>query len=329
MGIPLARTRLCKAARHCEDRRSAVFAYFRNPIGWGELVKRAVVDAFDDGCPGLAAQLAFYFLLALFPALLFLVGLLSFFPLSPALIAALERLDLILPPAALALVRQVLEEAFAGVHGGLVTLAIAGALWSSSSATTAIITALNTAYDIEEWRPCWTRRLIAVALTLGLSVFGVLAFALVVGGHDLMQWAAATIGIGDVIARVGTVPQWIAAMVLIVVAVDLVYYFAPNADSEWVWVTPGAVMATALWLAASLGFKLYVENFSGYGAVPGAIGGVVVLMLWFYLCGFALLLGAELNAEIDKAMPHRQREAEKPGRRKKIGPAAEHADRVA
>jgi membrane protein len=109
--------------------------------------------------------------------------------------------------------------------------------------------------------------------------------------------------------------------------VDLVYYLAPNADTEWVWVTPGALLATALWLATSVGFRLYVRNFSDYTAVYGAIGSVIVLLLWLYLSGFALLVGAELNAEIDKAIPERDdpAQAEAEGRKKRIGPAAEKA----
>ena len=123
-------------------------------------------------------------------------------------------------------------------------------------------------------------------------------------------------------ASVWSIAQWVIALVLVVVAVDLVYYFAPNADNKWVWVTPGSLLATVLWLVASGAFKLYVQNFGSYTAVHGAIGTIIVLMLWFYLSGLALLIGAELNAEIDKAIaPHRPR-----GRsgRRAIGPAAEN-----
>jgi membrane protein len=196
-----------------------------------------------------------------------------------------------------------------------------GAIWSSSSAVTAIITALNRAYDIEEWRPWWKRRIIAIALTVALAVFVVLALVFVVGGGDLAAWVARMIGAGDLFASIWSIAQWALALTLVVLAVDLVYYFAPNADNKWVWVTPGSVLATALWLIASAAFKLYVENFGSYTAVHGAIGTIIVLMLWFYLSGFALLVGAELNAEIDKEIaPHRPR-----GRsgRRAIGPAAE------
>jgi membrane protein len=301
-----------------------VFAYFRAPLDWRELARRTMADTFADDCPGLAAQLAFYFLLAVFPALLFLVSLLGYLPLNATLGTAVAQLEAVVPQEVVSLIREQIEQVLAGGHGGLLTLGIVGAIWSSSSAVTAIITALNRAYDIEDWRPWWKRRIIAIALTVALAVFVVLALVFVVGGGDLASWVARMIGAGDLFASIWSIAQWAIALTLVVLAVDLVYYFAPNADNKWAWVTPGSVLATALWLVASAAFKLYIENFGSYTAVHGAIGTIIVLMLWFYLSGFALLVGAELNAEIDKEIaPHRPR-----GRsgRRAIGPAAEYAD---
>jgi len=299
-----------------------MFAYFRAPVPWTELARRTVVDTLDDGCPGLAAQLAFYFLLALFPALLFLVALLAYLPVDDTLLGTLSELDRVLPNQVLALIREQLQRLLAGEHGGIITFAVAGALWSSSSAVTAIISALNHAYDVTEWRSWWKRRLIAIALTIALAIFVVLAFVLVVGGRELAGWVAARIGAGDVFATAWSIAVWPIALSLVVIAMDVVYYFAPNAETDWVWVTPGALLATALWLIASFGFRAYVQNFASYEAVYGAIGGFIVLMLWFYLSAFALLVGAELNAEIDKALPVPAAAREGEGR-KKIGPAAE------
>jgi membrane protein len=152
----------------------------------------------------------------------------------------------------------------------------------------------------------------------------VIAFGLVVGGVDLARWVAAHVGAGHAFALVWVVAQWPLAFLLVVFVVDLVYYVAPNADTEWVWITPGSLLATGLWLLASIGFKVYVQNFSNYSAVYGAIGSVIVLMLWFYMSGFALLIGAELNAEIDKALDARTARPEGSERRR-IGPAADRA----
>jgi membrane protein len=301
-----------------------LFAYFRAPISWRELARRTIADTFEDDCPGLAAQLAFYFFLAVFPALLFLVSLLAYVPLGATLGEAVTRLEAILPAEIVSLIREQIDEIAAGSHGGLLTIGIAGAIWSSSSAVTAIISALNRAFDLEEWRPWWKRRVLAVLLTVAFAVFVVLAFAFVVGGAALAEWLAGQIGAGETFAAVWAVVQWPLAFALVVIAVDLVYYFAPNAETEWVWLTPGSLLATTLWLVASAGFKVYVQNFGSYSAVHGAIGTVIVLMLWLYLSGLALLVGAELNAEIDKALapaPQPQR----PGQRKAIGPAAQRS----
>jgi membrane protein len=301
-----------------------VFAYFRAPLGWGELARRTAADTLEDGVPGLAAQLAFYFFLAVFPTLLFLVSLLSYLPVEPAIGAVLTDLEAFLPSDVLALVREHIDQVLAGNSGGLMTFAIAGAIWSSSTAMTAIISALNRAYDIQESRAWWRTRLLAVGLTITLALFVVIAFGLVVGGADLGRWIAEQVGAGEIFALTWAVAQWPVALLLVVFAVDLVFYLAPNADTEWVWITPGSLLATALWLLASVGFKVYVQNFSNYAAVYGAIGSVIVLLLWFYMSGFSLLVGAELNAEIDRALDaegSRQAATEK----KKIGPAADKA----
>jgi membrane protein len=113
------------------------------------------------------------------------------------------------------------------------------------------------------------------------------------------------------------------AFFFVVFAIDLVYYLAPNTDTEWVWITPGSVLATALWLLTSLGFKWYLQYVSNIAVVQGAIGSVIVLLLWLFLSGLVILIGAELNAEIDQAMPTRDERPQIPERRKKIGPAAE------
>jgi membrane protein len=298
-----------------------MLTYFRRPLPWAELARRTIADTFEDDCPGLAAQLAFYFFLSVFPAMLFLVALLGYLPIDARLGSAIEELEALLPGEIVGFLRQQVDVALAGGQGELLTLGIVAAIWSSSSAVTAIITALNRAYDISEWRPWWQRRLIAIAITIALAVFVVVAFAFVVGGADLATWVATRLGLSEGLARTWMIVQWLLAIALVITAVDLVYYFAPNADTPFVWITPGALLATGLWLLTSFGLKLYVENVSAYTALPGAIGAVIVVLLWLYLSGLALLVGAELNAEIDKALHPAQ--PQPLGAPKKIGPAAD------
>jgi membrane protein len=306
-----------------------VFVYFRAPLPWRELARRTIVDTFRDGCPGLAAQLAFYFLLALFPALLVIISFLTYLPIDGAIAAALARLEPLLPVEVLEVVRREVDQLLHGSARGLLTLALAGALWSSSSAMTAVITTLNTAYDIEEWRPWWQTRLVAIALSLALAFFTVAALVIVVSGADLGRTMAGALSVGEVFPEIWSVLRWPIALAFVVFAIDLVYHFAPNAETRWVWVSPGSLLATGLWLLTSLGFKLYLQHVSNLAVVYGAIGSAIVLMLWLYLSGFALLIGAELNAEIDRALPERDVGPQSRERRKKIGPAATEAARPA
>jgi membrane protein len=280
-----------------------VFAQFRLPIGWAELLKRTYREFFDDNCLGLAAQLAFYFFLALFPALLFLVSLIGFLEVKNAFAALLSGLGAIAPGQVLEIVRAEFEELSNKGHGGLLTLGFLGALWSSSAAMVAIIDTLNHAYDIEERRAWWKTRLLAIALTVTLAVFIVISVGLILAGPWLAVRLDARFGFGGLPGLIWTFLQWPVIFLLVVFAIDLIYYFAPNVDTEWAWVTPGSLIATLLWIACSLGFKVYVTNFGSYNATYGAIGGVIVLLLWFYLSGISILIGAEINAEIYHALP--------------------------
>jgi membrane protein len=275
-------------------------AYFRPPIGWWQVARRTVHEISDDNCLGLAAQMAFYFLLGLFPALLFLVALLSYLPedFFPELLAALST---VAPPELIALVRGQLDQIAAGEAGGLLTLGILGAIWSSSVAMVAIIDALNRAYDLVEWRPWWRRRLLAIVLTVASAVFILLSFALVLIGPTALASAGQWLRIEPAVVVIWAVLRWPVLVGCIVFGVDLVYHFAPNRRVPWTWITPGALLATVLWVAISFGFKYYVANFGDYTATYGAIGGAIVTMLWFYLGGLAILVGAEVNGVIEQA----------------------------
>ncbi|MEO5820951.1 MAG: YihY/virulence factor BrkB family protein [Vicinamibacteraceae bacterium] len=277
-----------------------MFDTFRIPISWRELLTRTWREVNDDNCLGLAAQLAYYFILALFPALIVVVAIASFFPRSTLhdLLAALAPFT---PPEALALIRTQLDAILSSEQGGLLTLGVLGALWSSSAALTAIIDTLNRAYDVEETRPWWKVRLLAIGLTIGMAVFILTAFFLVVAGPELARLLAERLHLARAVATVWAVVQWPIVFLLVAFGVALVYYFAPDANQDWAFITPGSALATILWLGASLGFRFYVQNFSDYTATYGALGAGVLLLLWLYVTGLAVLVGAELNSEIDRA----------------------------
>lgn len=294
------------------------------PVGWGAILKRTASEVVADNCLGLAAQLAYYFFLALFPALLFLVALASFFPIGNIVDTITGTLARVAPSEVLTIVQDQILKIAHGKSGGLLTLGMLGTIWSTSSGVDAIIDTLNQAYDIQEARPWWRVKLTALTLTIGLALFVILSTVLVVAGPELAEHAANWLHLGPAFAWTWKVLQWPLVVVLISLAVAAVYYFAPDAKQEWVWITPGSILSTLLWLIISLGFRFYVTHFGSYNATYGAIGGVIVLLLWFYLSGLAVLVGAELNAEIEHASPYGKDPGEKvAGEKKAIGSLAE------
>jgi membrane protein len=270
-------------------------------MSWREIVRRTIRESIDDDCLGLAAQLAYYYFLAVFPAILFLLAAASFFPLGNLTDDIGRVLGPIASPDVVQLIQDQMTRLSDADSGGLLTFGVLAALWSSSAALVSIVGALNRAYDLDETRPWWHVRLLAIALTLGLAIFVLSALTLVLGGSTLARFLGERIGWGQLFEWAWMIVQWPLTFALISTAVGLVYYFGPDADQEWTWISPGAVVATALWLIASLGFKIYVANFTDYNASYGAVGGVIVVLLWFYVSGLAILVGAELNAEIEHA----------------------------
>jgi membrane protein len=299
---------------------------FQLPIGAKELVARTAREVQADNCLNLAAQLAFYFFLALFPALLFLVALISFLPITGLLDGITSMLARVAPSDVIGIVQDEILKIAHDQNGGLLTLGMLGTIWSMSSGMDAIISTLNQAYDIQEGRPWWKVKATAIGLTAALAVFIVSSMVLVMVGPTLGAKAAAWFGLGPVFTMVWNVLRWPVVFGLVALGVAFIYYYAPDAEQEWIWITPGSVVATLLWLIISIGFKFYVTNFTSYNATYGAIGGVIVLMLWFYVSGLAVLAGAELNAEIEHASPFGKEPGEKAiGEKKKIGGLAERA----
>ena len=273
----------------------------RAPRRWPGILRQTVREIIDDNCLGLAAQLAFYFLLALFPALLFVVALIGYLPLDRALDALITAVGTVAPTELVALLSTQIEQLTAGNHASLLTLGILGAIWSSSAATVAIIDALNRAYDVGEWRPWWKRRLVAIGLTLTLAVFMVLALLLMLMGPGVVAWAAEWLRLAPAVPLAWSIARWPLMFACMVFALDLIYHFAPNRSVPWRWVTPGALLATVLWIVSSFGFKFYLANVAAHTATYGAIGGAVVTMMWFYVSGLAILVGAELNGVVEQA----------------------------
>jgi membrane protein len=305
---------------------AVLLAHLKVPLTWPEVFKRTVKEAMADNIMGMSAQLAYYFFFSLFPALLLLIAIASYFPVQTLVDDVFKAMSGFAPPEALRIITDQIQKIRDAKPAGLLTFGVATAVWSSSSAMTAIISTLNSAYDIEEGRSWWKVQSTAILLTIGVALFILISFALVIVGPTLAEKIADWVHLGVAFEWTWKILQWPVVFALACTGIAMIYYFAPDADQDWVWLTPGSVLSTMLWLLASLAFKYYVVNISSYAATYGALGGVMVLMLWFYLSGAAILFGAEMNAEIEHASPYGKEPGEKvPGQRRVIGSAAMRA----
>ncbi len=266
-----------------------------------ELARRVFSELQNDDCFGRAAQLAYYFLFALFPFFLFLTTLMGYLPIPDLLDRLLDMLGQMLPGEALQLVQDNIRKLVTDQRGGLLSFGILAALWTSSSALTAIMDSLNRAYDVDEGRPFWKVRGLAILLTIGLSVIIVGALVLLTFGPQIGGWIADLAGLGRVFELTWNILRWPVIVGFMILAMAFLYYMAPDVEQQWQWITPGSVCAVIGWLLASLGFAFYVNRFGSYNATYGSIGAVIVLLTWMYVSGLFVLIGGELNAEIEHA----------------------------
>jgi membrane protein len=293
-------------------------------IGAKELARRVIAELRDDDCLGRAAQLAYYFLFALFPFFLFLTTLLGYLPIPDLLDRLLGMLGEMLPGDALQLVQENVRDLVTNQRGGLLSFGILAALWTSSGALTAIIDSLNRAYDVDEGRPFWKVRGLAILLTIGLSAFLIVSLILLTFGPQIGAWVAELFGLGRLFELAWNVLRWPVIVGLLIVAMALLYYMAPDVEQRWQWITPGSACAVIGWLLASFGFSFYVNRFGSYNATYGSIGAVIVLLTWMYLSGLFVLIGGEINAEIEHAAQDGKAPGEKElSRRSRVSARAE------
>jgi len=264
--------------------------------------KRVWADIGKDRIFGRAAELAYYFLLALFPLLFFLTSVIGILLGSGTGLrhSLFNYLSTVLPGSASDLVSNTMYEVSAGSGGGKISFGILAALWAASAGMGAISDSLNAAYHVEESRPWWKQRLTAVLLTIALAVLIISALVLVLYGGQIGESIAANFGLGSLFTIAWRVLQWPIVLIFLLLGFALIYYWAPDLkDQHWKWVTPGAVVAVALWLLVSFGFRIYLHYFDSYSKTYGSLGAVIVLMLWFYFTGVAILIGGEINSDIE------------------------------
>jgi membrane protein len=251
-----------------------------------------------------SASLSYYFLLALFPMFIFLISVVGIFggqgsQLRESIIFSLGRLA---PGSASALVESVISQTFRNSSGMKLAAGVLGALWAASGGMDAVMVSLNVVYGVNETRPWWKKKLAIVGLTVTLAGLIIAALVLVLYGGKLGQVIAPHVGLSTVFSMSWRVLRWLLSFAAMFLSFSIVYYFAPNLEErKWHWVTPGALGGVVLWLLASLGFRLYLHFFNSYSATYGSLGAVIILMLWLYVTGFAILMGGEVNWLIEDA----------------------------
>ena len=260
---------------------------------WGELTKDEVSDR--------AAALSYYFLFALFPALLFLTALLGYLPVAGLQERLLAYAHEVLPSDAASTLERTLDEIVSVRRGGLLSIGVLAALWASSNGMASVMNTMNKVWDVKEQRSWWRKRLLAVGLTIAFAAFIIGALTLLVFGRVIGAGIANTLGFGEIFTVVWNVVSVPIVIGCALLGIQLVYYFAPAGKRQWRWITPGAGLALVAWLAMSLGLRYWVANFANYSATYGSIGGVILLMLWLYLTSYVLLVGAEVDGEIQAA----------------------------
>ena len=256
----------------------------------------------DDELSTRSAALSYYFLGALFPMLLFLVSLVAVVAgpgseLRDKIVMGIGRLA---PGSASSLISTVINQTFKSSSGLKLAAGIVGALWAASGGVGAIVSSLNKVYRTSETRPWWKQKLTVVGLTLALSALIIVSLVLVLYGGKIGQSIASHVGLGQVFAIAWKVLQWPVSFFAMFLAYSLMYYFGPNLkERRWFWVTPGSVSGVGIWLLASIGFRIYLHFFNSYTATYGSLGAAVILMLWLYITGFAILVGGEVNQVIE------------------------------
>ncbi len=276
-----------------------------------EVARRVWRGAISDNLLGRAAELGFYFLFALFPTLFSASSILGLAAQSASSFYSrlLEYLALVVPTSALGMVLTTFNETTAHASSGKLTFGLIAAVWSASVGISALQDALNTVYKVRDGRSYVLARVSAIGLTILLSVLATLTLSAMLGGDFLAALVHARISsqpLATLLAVLFRIVTWTGATALLTLCFAVIYYWAPGVSARcWRWLTPGAALGILGWLVVSLAFRLYLHFFNFYTVTYGSLGAVIILLMWFYITGFMLLLGAEINSQIEAASAER------------------------
>lgn len=280
-------------------------AYAKHPRqipkrGWWEVLIRVKDEVSEDRLSIVSAGISYYCLLSVFPGIAMLITIYGLVGDPATVRGQIAALSGIVPAEAYSIISSQLEKVSASGGGNLglgLVLTFAFAAWSASRAITALMVAMNVAYEEREARGIIEQNLVALALTLGGVCFFIVSLAAIAGVPAAIRYLG---GSESIVARLAWL-RWVGLAVAATFALAVLYRYAPSrADARFRWLTPGAILATVLWVLSSVLFSFYVANFGNYNETFGSIGAVVVLLLWFYISAFAVCVGAELNAELER-----------------------------
>jgi membrane protein len=248
----------------------------------------------------MAAALAYYFVLSLFPALIFLSAVVTYLPVPNLFDQALSLMARFLPPDSMGLVRRVLADVITPNRGSFLSFGLLGTLWAASGGFSAAIEALNTAYDVRDDRPFWKTRPLAIGLAFITGFLLLLALSVMIVGPRFGERLAGRVHLSSLFVLLWPYIHWSIAVGFTILAVEALYFLAPNVKQRFLATLPGAVLAVGGWVGLSYLLGLYFRHFANFNKTYGTFGAAIALMTWLYWTGFAMLLGAELNAEIAK-----------------------------
>jgi membrane protein len=267
-------------------------------------IKHALVQTYGDLLRNhtlqMAAALAYYFVLSLFPALIFLSAVVAFLPLPDLFNQALGIMARFLPPDSMGLVRRVLSDVITPNRGTFLSFGIFGTLWAASGGFSAAIEALNIAYDVQDDRPFWKTRPLAMGLALVTGALMLVALSVMIVGPRFGEWLAARVHLSYLFVLLWPYVHWAIAIGFTILAVEALYFLAPNVKQRFLATLPGAILAVGCWIALSYLLGLYFRHFANFNKTYGTLGAAIALMIWLYWIGIAMLVGAELNCELAK-----------------------------
>jgi membrane protein len=299
-----------KSGEHSSGEQAGVTPWNFRMLGIRLIVRRTWVGMLQDNASGRAAQLAYYFFFSLFPALIAasaLIGLVasSVRKFSDQLVAYLGT---VIPSSAYQMVWGIFNETTHASSGGKLIIGLAVALWSASSGTVAIQEAFNAVFKVNDDRPYWRARLLAIELTVGAGFLVVMALIVLVSGDMIAAYLTGIFKLPMLLMLASRILAWPIAFCLVAFAFALLHLAAPYKKREhWRWMTPGAAIGILLWLAASAGLRVYLYFFHTYSVTYGSLGAVIALLTWFYISGLALMLGAEIDKVVEDLVTERNR----------------------